>query len=48
MSYPDITGVVDDKTDASGGKSTLKVKIYIRYLNKTRFSIPFTCLLRLP
>lgn len=31
MSIPDITGVDDDKTDASGGKSTLKVKTYILY-----------------
>jgi hypothetical protein len=33
MSYPDITGVDDDKTDTSGGKSTLKVKITILYHN---------------
>ena len=34
MSYPDITGVDDDKTDTSGGTSTLKGKIYIRYHHK--------------
>ncbi len=42
MSYPDITGVDDDKTDTSGGISTLKVKITILYHrnNILRFHSP--------